>query len=148
MTWNDPWKKMKNWFKFEKVVPAEKQSRGPAGKGGLKARCSDFFPDSPLLLNWWFLLFSLPYSFSRPLLFFSFRFLCLKNTNMAHVVFFRYTSQHPEFAKLSPPFDKPLLNFVWFLLLVIERWVFTSVFESKSKLWWKVIKTNYLWLII
>ena len=33
------------------AVPAEKQSRGPAGKGGLKPRCSDFFPDYPLLLN-------------------------------------------------------------------------------------------------
>ena len=48
---------------------------------------------------------------------------------MAHIVFFRYTSQHPDFAQLSPPFDKPLLNFVWFLLLLLERLVsfFTSI---------------------
>jgi len=39
----------------------------------------------------------------------------------ANVVFFKYTAQHPDFSGLGPPYQKPLLNFLWFLLLVIER---------------------------
>ncbi|CAH3020445.1 unnamed protein product [Porites evermanni] len=49
------------------------------------------------------------------------QFLCLQNIITANVVFFKYTAQHPDFSGLGPPYQKPLLNFVWFLLLVIER---------------------------
>lgn len=63
------------------------------------------------------------------------RFLCLQNFITANTVFFKYTAQHPDFSGLGPPYQKPLLNFVWFLLLVIERfdywfllsWVFLAI---------------------
>ena len=58
---------------------------------------------------------------------FLFRFLCLQNIITANVVFFKYTAQHPDFSGLGPPYQKPLLNFVWFLLLVIERFVLLLV---------------------
>ncbi|CAH1795261.1 unnamed protein product [Owenia fusiformis] len=47
------------------------------------------------------------------------QYLCLRNTNTASVVFFSYTKRHPA-VEDGPPFDKPLLNFCWFLLLAIE----------------------------
>ncbi|XP_015759851.1 PREDICTED: Golgi to ER traffic protein 4 homolog [Acropora digitifera] len=51
-----------------------------------------------------------------------FQFLCLQNFITANTVFSKYTAQHPDFSGLGgPPYQKPLLNFVWFLLLVIER---------------------------
>lgn len=49
------------------------------------------------------------------------QFLCLQNLLTANIVFFKYTAQHPDFSGIGPPYQKPLLNFVWFLLLVIER---------------------------
>ncbi|XP_020605518.1 Golgi to ER traffic protein 4 homolog [Orbicella faveolata] len=49
------------------------------------------------------------------------QFLCLQNLMTANLVFFKYTAQHPDFSGTGPPYQKPLLNFVWFLLLVIER---------------------------
>jgi len=49
------------------------------------------------------------------------QYLCLQNFMTANVVFFKYTAQHPDFSGLGPPYQKPLLNFLWFLLLVIER---------------------------
>ncbi|RMX41468.1 hypothetical protein pdam_00021717 [Pocillopora damicornis] len=49
------------------------------------------------------------------------QFLCLQNPCTANLVFFKYTAQHPDFSGIGPPYQKPLLNFVWFLLLVIER---------------------------
>ena len=54
------------------------------------------------------------------------RFLCLQNLVTANLVFFKYTAQHPDFSGTGPPYQKPLLNFVWFLLLVIERFVLKS----------------------
>jgi len=49
-----------------------------------------------------------------------FRFLCLQNKDTAHTVFVTYTQQHPGVEK-GPPYMKPLLNFIWFLLLALER---------------------------
>ncbi|XP_068760718.1 Golgi to ER traffic protein 4 homolog [Montipora capricornis] len=49
------------------------------------------------------------------------QFLCLQNFMTANTVFSKYTAQHPDFSGLGPPYQKPLLNFVWFLLLAIER---------------------------
>ncbi|XP_070580520.1 Golgi to ER traffic protein 4 homolog [Ptychodera flava] len=45
--------------------------------------------------------------------------LCLKNEKTASVVFYTYTEKHPDI-ETGPPFMKPLLNFVWFLLLAIQ----------------------------
>ncbi|XP_077980529.1 Golgi to ER traffic protein 4 homolog [Glandiceps talaboti] len=45
--------------------------------------------------------------------------LCLKNEKTASVVFYAYTEQHPDIEK-GPPFIKPLLNFIWFLLLAVQ----------------------------
>ncbi|KXJ14956.1 Golgi to ER traffic protein 4 homolog [Exaiptasia diaphana] len=49
------------------------------------------------------------------------QFLCLPNATTASIVFFEYTNLHPDFTGKKPPFPKPLLNFVWLLLLAIQR---------------------------
>lgn len=48
------------------------------------------------------------------------QYLCLKNKVTAHETFTNYTTQHPGITTLRPPFYLPLLNFIWFLLEVIE----------------------------
>ncbi|KAL4240916.1 Golgi to ER traffic protein 4 [Mactra antiquata] len=47
------------------------------------------------------------------------QFLCLQNKDTAHVVFVSYTKQHPDVEE-GPPYYRPLLNFIWFLLLALE----------------------------
>ncbi|XP_046361245.1 Golgi to ER traffic protein 4 homolog [Haliotis rufescens] len=47
------------------------------------------------------------------------QYLCLQNKDTAHAVFTAYTTNHPHLEK-GPPFVKPLLNFLWFLLLALE----------------------------
>uniref|UniRef100_UPI00358E91A2 Golgi to ER traffic protein 4 homolog n=1 Tax=Myxine glutinosa TaxID=7769 RepID=UPI00358E91A2 len=47
------------------------------------------------------------------------QFLCLKDKNMATMVFYTYTEKHPSIDR-GPPFVQPLLNFLWFLLLAID----------------------------
>ncbi|XP_028395241.1 Golgi to ER traffic protein 4 homolog [Dendronephthya gigantea] len=49
------------------------------------------------------------------------QFLCLKRSSTAHCVFVRYTGHHPDFSGIGPPFEKPLLNFLWILLIIIDR---------------------------
>ena len=49
------------------------------------------------------------------------RFLCLKRSSTAHCVFVQYTTHHPEYTGRGPPFEKPLLNFLWILLIIIDR---------------------------
>ncbi|EDO48391.1 predicted protein [Nematostella vectensis] len=47
------------------------------------------------------------------------QYLCLQNSSTASIVFFKFTNKHPDFS--GPPFQQPLLNFVWLLLMAIER---------------------------
>ncbi|KAJ8318901.1 hypothetical protein KUTeg_003992 [Tegillarca granosa] len=47
------------------------------------------------------------------------QYLCLQNKDTAQVVFNTYTKNHPD-VEDGPPFYKPLLNFIWFLLLALE----------------------------
>lgn len=48
------------------------------------------------------------------------QYLCLKNKSTASTAFYTYTEKHPSVQK-GPPFFLPLLNFLQFLLLAIER---------------------------
>ncbi|XP_074647420.1 Golgi to ER traffic protein 4 homolog [Tubulanus polymorphus] len=60
------------------------------------------------------------------------QYLCLKKKHTAHIVFFNYTSKHPQLEK-GPPFLKPLLNFIWFLLFAVDSGkltVFTILCEQ------------------
>ena len=50
------------------------------------------------------------------------RFLCLQNKLTAEVCFNQYTSQHPQVER-GPPFVRPLLNFLWMLLLAVDGYV-------------------------
>ncbi|KAF6199400.1 hypothetical protein GE061_007426 [Apolygus lucorum] len=45
--------------------------------------------------------------------------LCLKNKKTAVITFQCYTTQHPSITK-GPPYLLPLLNFIWFLLQVVD----------------------------
>jgi len=47
------------------------------------------------------------------------QYLCLRNKTTATSVFFSYTEKHPDIVP-GPPYLLPLLNFLWFLLKVIE----------------------------
>ncbi|CAB4027363.1 Golgi to ER traffic 4 homolog [Paramuricea clavata] len=49
------------------------------------------------------------------------QFLCLKRSSAAHCVFVQYTDHHPDFSGQGPPFEKPLLNFLWILLIIIDK---------------------------
>jgi hypothetical protein len=49
--------------------------------------------------------------------------LCVRNKSMADHTFYAYTSRHPSINSPNPPFLLPLLNFLWFLLLAIDRYV-------------------------
>jgi len=48
--------------------------------------------------------------------------LCIKNKSMANKTFHAYTSKHPSINCPNPPFILPLLNFLWFLLLAVDRY--------------------------
>ncbi|XP_066291534.1 Golgi to ER traffic protein 4 homolog [Branchiostoma lanceolatum] len=48
-----------------------------------------------------------------------FQYLCLNNKSAAKVTYMTYTESHPQIGD-GPPFQKPLLNFVWYLLLAVE----------------------------
>ena len=47
------------------------------------------------------------------------RMLCLHNKDTADTTFRCYTEQHPQ-VEDGPPFVRPLLNFLWLLLLAID----------------------------
>lgn len=47
------------------------------------------------------------------------QYLCLKKSIAASTAFLAYTSEHPRIG-CGPPYPRPLLNFLWFLLLSIE----------------------------
>ena len=84
-----------------------------------------------------YLLFVLSKSINVDIMLFH-RFLCLQNLMTANLVFFKYTAQHPDFSGTGPPYQKPLLNFVWFLLLVIERFVLRS-----QNMFWIIKETSF-----
>ncbi|ESO07612.1 hypothetical protein HELRODRAFT_75748 [Helobdella robusta] len=46
--------------------------------------------------------------------------LCLTNKQIAATCFNRYTSKHPQ-VEAGPPYIKPLLNFLWMLLIAIDK---------------------------
>lgn len=46
--------------------------------------------------------------------------LCLNEINTAMETFQTYTKFHPKISRTEPPFNLPLLNFVYFLLKIIE----------------------------
>uniref|UniRef100_T1JH00 RRM domain-containing protein n=1 Tax=Strigamia maritima TaxID=126957 RepID=T1JH00_STRMM len=48
-----------------------------------------------------------------------FQYLCLRNKTTATLVFASYTEKHPDIDR-GPPYFFPLLNFLWFLLRVVE----------------------------
>lgn len=52
------------------------------------------------------------------------QYLCLKKKNIAYDAFESYTSQHPNIK--GPPYLLPLLNFICFLLKIIESGKFAS----------------------
>ncbi|VEL14262.1 unnamed protein product [Protopolystoma xenopodis] len=57
------------------------------------------------------------------------QFLCMKKTSVAALTFYTYTRGHPRLEP-GPPFTRfPLLNFLWFLMLAIERKCTLSVFS-------------------
>lgn len=51
------------------------------------------------------------------------QYLCLQKKVAATDVFERYTTNHPDINKAppGPPYLLPLLNFLWFLLLAVEK---------------------------
>lgn len=51
------------------------------------------------------------------------QYLCLKNKITANQTFSSYTEQHPRIRRSGPPYLLPLLNFLWFLLQAVERYV-------------------------
>ncbi|XP_041362728.1 Golgi to ER traffic protein 4 homolog [Gigantopelta aegis] len=60
------------------------------------------------------------------------QYLCLQNKATASAAFTAYTQNHPAIQN-GPPFVKPLLNFVWFLLIALESGklaVFTILCEK------------------
>ncbi|TGZ70899.1 hypothetical protein CRM22_002930 [Opisthorchis felineus] len=57
------------------------------------------------------------------------QFLCMRQAPAAVLTFYTYTRGHPRLEP-GPPFTRfPLLNFVWFLMLAIERKCTVSVFS-------------------
>lgn len=59
---------------------------------------------------------------------FVFQVLCIKNEQLANNAFFCYTSKHPKISCGKPPFISPLLNFVFFLMVAIDK------FRGKSQI--------------
>lgn len=51
------------------------------------------------------------------------QFLCLSNKSTASQTFNNYTKDHPRINKSGPPYLFPLLNFIWFLLQAVERYL-------------------------
>jgi len=49
------------------------------------------------------------------------QFLCLQKVMMANTTFTGYTTNHPGICRKSHPFKQPLLNFIAFLLLSLEK---------------------------
>ena len=47
------------------------------------------------------------------------QYLCLKKSLAAATALVAYTEQHPKI-KSGPPYNQPLLNFLWFLLLSVQ----------------------------
>lgn len=49
------------------------------------------------------------------------QFLCMRKASVAALTFYTYTRRHPKL-EAGPPFNKfPLLNFVWLLMIAVER---------------------------
>jgi len=49
------------------------------------------------------------------------QFLCLRKILIANATFSNYTAKHPGIKRQSHPFNQPLLNFIAFLLLAVEK---------------------------
>lgn len=47
--------------------------------------------------------------------------LVLKEENTAKVTFKTFTRNHPQIGTINPPYRTPLLNFVYFLLNIIDE---------------------------
>lgn len=62
------------------------------------------------------------------------RFLCLQNKLTAEVCFNQYTSQHPQVER-GPPFVRPLLNFLWMLLLAVDGYEAANVRVVEIRYW-------------
>lgn len=56
------------------------------------------------------------------------QYLCLKKSLAASTAFMAYTAEHPKLGG-GPPFSRPLLNFLWFLLLSIQSSQSLSVYS-------------------
>lgn len=57
------------------------------------------------------------------------QFLCMQQMSVAVLTFYTYTRGHPKLEP-GPPFTRfPLLNFLWFLMLAIEKKCSVSVFD-------------------
>lgn len=57
------------------------------------------------------------------------QFLCMQQMSVAVLTFYTYTRDHPKLEP-GPPFTRfPLLNFLWFLMLAIEKKCSVSVFD-------------------
>ena len=59
------------------------------------------------------------------------RFLCLRKILTATKCFQTYTKEHPHVEK-GPPFVKPLLNFLWFLLVAVERYAVFGAIQAQT----------------
>lgn len=61
--------------------------------------------------------------------------LCLKEIQSAMETFQTYTKYHPKIARTDPPFIMPLLNFVFFLLKIIESKNKLAIFKKLCELY-------------
>lgn len=61
--------------------------------------------------------------------------LCLKEISSAVETFQTYTKYHPKICRTDPPFIMPLLNFVFFLLKIIESSRKLAIFKKLCELY-------------
>ena len=76
------------------------------------------------------------------------RYLCLQNKATAGVCFECYIKTHPQ-VEHGPPFVRPLLNFIWMLLLAIEGYLFQLLLQFLA--WVSIMREKdvlfLLWLL-
>lgn len=61
--------------------------------------------------------------------------LCLKETQTAKIAFETYTSVHPDIRQDKPPFNRPLLNFLYYLLQIISTGKQSTSFDRLCTLY-------------